>query len=116
MDHVREVGGEGAVPAGGEGLNCELCGSRQDPGAGAADHSAGERTGAHRDGESEIRWGRSPGTQQPFRYGKGEAFTKKQKKLPKGGRDQTRLPLLQLPPIPLLDLNFQFLSVHRLLP
>lgn len=35
VDHVREVGGEGAVPAGGEGLNCELCGSRQDPGAGS---------------------------------------------------------------------------------
>ena len=31
VDHGREVGGEGAAPAGGEGMNCELCGSRGDP-------------------------------------------------------------------------------------
>ena len=35
VDHVRKVGGEGAAPAGGEGMNCELYGSRGDPRAGS---------------------------------------------------------------------------------
>lgn len=86
MGQVREVRGEGAIPAGGEGLNCKLCGSRRDPGAGSCRLWCWRVDRGPTETESQRFGGdRALGSSGLSAMGKERSSQKKQKKLPKGG-------------------------------
>ena len=86
VGQVREVRGEGAIPAGGEGLNCKLCGSRRDPGAGSCRLWCWRVDKGPTETESQRFGGdRALGSSGLSAMGKERSSQKKQKKLPKGG-------------------------------